>query len=280
MTSNLAHQTPLTVIRPSSGRIHLNLREIWDYRDLLYMLIVRDIKIRYKQTVVGIAWAVLQPGVTALVFSVLFGAMVGIKTDGAPYPLFAYCALAPWTYLTHALTKATNSVVEQQGMITKVYFPRLILPLASVTAALMDFVMSTALLLVLLLVYGIRPTLAILTVPFFVLLVVAMAYGIGLWLGAINVQYRDVANLTPFLLQVWLFVTPVFYSSQLIPEQWRTLYGLNPMAGVVEGFRWAFLGQAAPPGRFLAVSTLAVVGVVVGGLYFFRHREEQFADVV
>jgi lipopolysaccharide transport system permease protein len=271
---------PVTVIRPSRGWISLTLRDLWEYRELLYFLTWRDIKVRYKQTVLGAAWAVIQPFFTMVVFSVFFGRLARMPSEGVPYPVFAYSALVPWMYFANALTQASNSLVEHERVITKVYFPRLILPMASVLAGLLDFVIAFTVLVAMMLFCGIVPTGAIWTVPLFVLLAIATALGVGLWLSALNVQYRDVRYTIPFLIQFWLFASPIAYPSNLVPEPWRAIYGLNPMAGVVEGFRWALLGKAQAPGPLLAFSVLMMVGLLVGGLYYFRRMEDTFADVV
>ncbi|SRR6266511_5124895 len=271
---------PVTILRPSRGWVPLNLREMWEYRELLYFLAWRDIKVRYKQTVLGAAWAIIQPFFTMVVFSIFFGELAGIPSGGVPYPIFAYSALVPWMYFANALTQASNSLVGQEHMITKVYFPRLIIPMASVLAGLVDFAISFAVLVGMMLFYGIMPMAAIWTLPLFILLATATALGVGVWLSALNVQYRDVRYVVHFLVQFWLFATPIAYPSSLVPERWRAIYGLNPMAGVVEGFRWALLGQAQAPGPLLVVSVLTVIGVLTSGLYFFRRMEETFADVV
>ncbi|NLF12097.1 MAG: ABC transporter permease [Anaerolineaceae bacterium] len=259
--------------------MHLELRDLWHYRDLLYFLVWRDLKVRYKQTVLGAAWAVIQPFFTMVVFSVFFGRLGRIPSEGMPYPIFAYAALVPWTYFANALTQASNSLVDQQHVITKVYFPRLLVPLAPIVAGLADFGIAFVVLLGMMLFYGVAPTVAIWTLPLFVLLAIATALGVGLWLSSLNVQYRDFRYTVPFLVQFWLFATPIAYPASLVPERWRALYGLNPMAGVVEGFRWALLGQQAP-GPLLLVSVIMVAALLVGGLYYFRHMEETFADVV
>jgi lipopolysaccharide transport system permease protein len=270
----------VTIIRPSRGWSPLNLRELWEYRELLYFLTWRNVKVRYKQTVLGAAWAIIQPFFTMVVFSIFFGELAGIPSEGVPYPIFVYCALVPWTYFANALTQASNSLADHEHMITKVYFPRLFIPMAALLAGLVDFVIAFAVLLGMMLFYGIVPTAAVWTVPFFVLLTMATALGAGLWLSALNVRYRDVRHAVPFLVQFWLFATPIAYPSSLVPQAWRAIYGLNPMAGVVEGFRWALLGQARAPGWLLAVSTLTVAGLLVGGFYYFRRTEKTFADVV
>jgi len=273
-------QFTVTIIRPSRGWVPLNLRDLWQYRELLYFLTWRDIKVRYKQTVIGAAWAVIQPFFTMVVFSIFFGRLARIPSDGIPYPIFAYSALVPWTYFANALTQSSNSVVLHEHVIKKVYFPRLILPLASVLAGLLDFAISFAVLLGMILLYGIVPTSAVWTLPLFILLATVAALGVGLWLSALNVEYRDVRYAIPFLIQFWLFATPIAYPSTLVPERWRAIYGLNPMAGVVEGFRWALLGEAQAPGPLIAVSALMVLFLLVSGLYYFRRMERTFAYVV
>jgi lipopolysaccharide transport system permease protein len=274
-----AEEISTVLIRPSRGWVALKLRDLWLYRELLYFLTWRDIKVRYKQTILGAAWVVLQPFFTMVVFSIFFGRLASVPSDGIPYPIFTYCALLPWQLFAHALSESGNSLVANQQLITKVYFPRLIIPLAPVLAGLVDFGIAFVVLLGMMLYYGFVPTLATLTLPFFLLLAIATALAVGLWLSALNVQYRDVRYTIPFLTQFWLFATPIAYSSSLVPEQWRALYGLNAMAGVVEGFRWALLGKT-PPGPLLAVSVVVVVLLLIGGLYYFRRMEKTFADVV
>jgi len=271
---------PTIVIRPSTGWVPLRLKELWEYRELLYFLVWRDVKVRYKQTVLGAAWAVIQPFFTMVVFSIFFGRLAGIPSDGLPYPIFAYCALLPWQLFSHALTESGNSLVGNQNLITKVYFPRLVIPLAAVLAGLVDFGVAFLVLLGMMAYYGMAPTMAVATLPLFILLAIATALAVGLWLSALNVQYRDVRYTIPFLTQFWLFATPIAYPSSLVPEGWRVLYGLNPMAGVVEGFRWALLGTRNAPGPMLAVSIAVVVALLIGGLYYFRRMEKTFADVV
>lgn len=269
-----------TIIRPPRGWVSLELRELWEYRELMFFFIWRDIKVRYKQTALGATWAIIQPFFTMVVFSIFFGWLARIPSDGVPYPVFAYTALVPWTYFANALAQASNSLVEHERMITKVYFPRLLIPMAPVLAGLVDFVIAFGILIAIMLWYGLAPASAIWTVPLFVLMAATTALGVSLWLAALNVQYRDVRYVVPFLIQFWLFATPIAYPSSLIPEQWRPLYGLNPMAGVVEGFRWALLVQAEAPNALLLVSVLTVVVVLIGGMYYFRRMEETFADVV
>ena len=270
---------PVTIIGPAGGWVPLELRELWEYRELLYFFIWRDIKVRYKQTVLGAAWAVIQPFFTMIVFSIFFGRLARIPSDGVPYPIFVYTALVPWMYFAQALVQSSNSLIEHERMITKVYFPRLLIPMAAVLAGLVDFAIAFIVLAGLLLFYGIIPGLAIVTVPLFVLLAATTGLGVGVWLSALNVQYRDVRYTLPFLVQFWLFATPIAYPSSLVPEQWRALYGLNPMAGVVEGFRWALLGTR-PPSSLVGVSVLTVALLLVGGLYYFRRMEQTFVDVL
>lgn len=268
------------LIKPSSGWVPLNLKDLWEYRELLYFLVWRDIKVRYKQTLLGVAWAVIQPVFTMIVFSIFFGWLAKIPSDGVPYPIFAYCALLPWQLFAHSLAESSNSLVANQNLITKVYFPRLVIPLSSTLAGLVDFVIAAVVLLGMMAYYGIAPTSAAWTLPLFVLLAIATALGVGLWLSALNVQYRDVRYTLPFLTQLWLFATPIAYPSSLVPESWRMLYGLNPMAGVVEGFRWALLGTGTGPSPMLAVSVVATCGLVLSGLSYFRRMERTFADTV
>jgi lipopolysaccharide transport system permease protein len=259
--------------------VSLPLREMWDSRELLYFLVWRDLKVRYKQTVLGATWAVVQPLATMLIFTVVFGRLARLPSDGVPYPLFAYCALVPWSYFATALAQSSNSLVDQSRLITKVYFPRLLVPLASVIAGLVDLVITVVVLLGMLLYYRIVPGPAALALPLFILLAMLTALAVGLWLSALNVRYRDVRHTIPFLIQFWLFATPVAYSTSLVPTRWRTIYGLNPMAGVVDGFRWALLGRE-PPGAMLVVSVVTVAAIAVGGLFYFRRVEHSFADVV
>jgi lipopolysaccharide transport system permease protein len=275
-----AEAAPVLIVRPSSGFLRLDLKALWAYRELLYFLVWRDIKFRYKQTALGAAWAILQPTLTMLVFSVFFGRLAKVPSDGVPYPVFAYTALLPWQLFAFALTESSNSLVASQNLITKVYFPRLVIPLSAVLAGLVDFALAFVVLLALMLYYGIVPTAAIALLPLFLVLAVASALSVGLWLSALNVKYRDVRYTIPFLTQFWMFATPVAYPSSLVPERLRPLYGLNPMAGVVEGFRWALLGGTHTPGPLLAVSVAAVIALLIGGLRYFRKTEATFADVV
>jgi len=260
--------------------VSLRLRDLWEYRELLYFLVWRDIKVRYKQTALGAAWAVLQPLLTMLVFSIFFGRLAGMKSDGLPYPIFSFAALVPWTLFANGLGGSANSLVGNANLITKVYFPRLVIPVATVLAGLVDFALAFAVLLAMMLYYGIAPTANVLWLPGFVLLALVSSLGVGLWLSALNVEFRDVRHVVPFVTQFWLFATPIAYPSSLLPEPWRTVYGLNPMVGVVEGFRWALLGTQTRPGPVVAASSLAAVAILVGGVFYFKRVEKTFADVV
>jgi lipopolysaccharide transport system permease protein len=271
---------PITDIVPPRGWLEVNLGELWQFRELAYFFVWRDIKIRYKQTVIGAAWAVLQPLATMLVFSLFFGHLAKIPSGGLPYPIFYFSALLPWMYFAGAVQNATNSVVEQQRVITKVYFPRLLLPLSAVVSGLLDFAIGFVVFLGMMPFYHTTPGWAILLFPVFLLLAVATALSVGLWLSALNAIYRDVRYVVPFLIQFWMFVSPVAYPTALVPERWQWLYGLNPMAGVIEGFRWALTGKGRPPSLLLAVSAVAVIIVLLSGMVFFRKMESTIADVV
>jgi lipopolysaccharide transport system permease protein len=272
--------TPVTVLTPSHGWVALRLGKVWEYRELLYFLAWRDIKIRYKQTILGAAWAVIQPLMTMVVFSVFFGRLAQIPSDGVPYPIFSFAALVPWTFFAHGLTHASNSLVEGANLVKKVYFPRLILPLASVLSGVVDFVLAFLVLLGMMLAYGMVPTAHLLWLPGFVLLALATSLGVGLWFSAMNVQFRDVRYTVPFLTQLWLFATPIAYPSSLLAEPWRTVYGVNPMVGVVEGFRWVLLDTPTAPRPMLAVSALVTLALLMSGALYFRRMEKTFADVV
>lgn len=268
------------LIRPSRGWQQLKLKELWHHRELLYFLSWRDIKVRYKQTVLGAAWAILQPFFTMVVFSLFFGKLAKMPSDGVPYPLFAFAALVPWTFFASGLTHSSNSLVESATLLKKVYFPRLVIPISSVMSATVDFVFAFIVLLAMMLVYGVLPTANIMWLPLLLVLAFGTALGVGFWLSAINVQYRDVRYTIPFLTQFWLFATPIAYPSSLLSEPWRTVYGLNPMVGVVEGFRWALLNTDTAPGPMIVVSSLTALIVLVGGAFYFRRMEKSFADVV
>lgn len=271
---------PKVVIRASEGWAPLRLRELWEYRELLYFLTWRDISVRYKQTVLGAGWAIIQPFFTMLVFSVFFGLLAKVPSDGLPYPVFTYCALLPWQLFAYSLSESSNSLVTNQNLITRVYFPRLIIPLSTVLAGLVDFAIAFVVLFGIMIFYQIQLTAAVWILPLFILLAVITALGVGLWLSALNVQYRDVRYTLPFLIQFWLFATPIAYPSSLVPAKWRILYGLNPMAGVVEGFRWALLKPESPPGPMILVSAVVSGVVFVSGMYYFRTQERTFADIV
>jgi lipopolysaccharide transport system permease protein len=268
------------VIEPSHGWLDLNLKDLLRYRELLFFLAWRDIKVRYKQTFLGAAWAILQPLLTMGVFSIIFGKLANLPSEGIPYPIFTYTALLPWQLFAYAMTQSSDSLVSDKNLITKIYFPRLIIPLSSVLAGLLDFIIAFSVLLVMMLLYRIPITERILMLPLFVLLALASAIAIGLWLSALNVQYRDVRYTLPFLTQLWFFATPIAYSSGLIPPQWQLLYSLNPMTGVVEGFRWMLLGKENSVGLIVFVSAVAVFLFLIAGLIYFKRMEDRFADVV
>ncbi len=273
---------PRLVVRRQArqGWVAINFAELWQYRELLVFYAIRDIKVRYKQTLLGAAWAILQPVMTMLVFSIFFGKLAGVPSDGIPYPVFSFCALLPWQLFAFALTQSSNSLVQDAQVLTKVYFPRLIIPLASVIAGLVDFAIAFVVLIGMMLYFDIVPGRAMLTLPLFTVLALVAALSVGLWFSALNVKYIDVRYTIPFLAQFWLFVTPVAYSSSLVPSKWQTVFGINPMVGVVEGFRWALLGKAPPPGPMLIVSVAATVILLIGGLFYFRRMEKSFADIV
>jgi len=268
------------VVHSSSKWTSLHFDELWDYHELLYFLIWRNLKLRYKQTILGAAWAVIQPFFAMVVFSIFFGGLAHIPSEGVPYPVFSYAALVPWTFFANALTQGSNSLIEQEQTITKVYFPRLLLPMAAVLSNLLDFAIAFVILIGMMLWYGLVPTAAVWTLPIFILMATLTALGVSIWLSALNVRFRDIRYVTAFLIQVWLFATPVAYPSSLLPEKWRALYGLNPMAGVVEGFRWALLGNVNVSFALLSISFVVVIGVLAGGLYYFHSVEDTFADVV
>jgi len=278
--TSLASSEAHFLIEPPRGWAALELRELWLYRELLFFLAWRDIKLRYKQTALGAAWAILQPLLTMVIFSVIFGQLAKLPSDGIPYPIFTYTALLPWQLFAFALTNSSNSLINSQNLISKVYFPRLIIPLASTLAGVMDFAIAFLVLLGLMAYYHITPTTAILYLPLFLLLALLSALAVGIWLSALSVEYRDVRYIVPFLTQFWMYATPIAYSSSLIPENWRLLYGLNPMTGVVEGFRWALLGMHTSGGVMIGISAAVVVVMFISGLYYFRRMENNFADVI
>ena len=280
LVASEADATPVTVIRPSHGWMAVDWQELWAARELLGLLVARDLKVRYKQTILGAAWAILQPFCTMVVFSIFFGRLARVPSDGLPYPIFSYCALLPWQLFANTVTAASNSLVANQHLVTKVYFPRLLMPLATVVTGLVDFAVAFLVLAGLMAFYGIAPSPAAWTLPSFLLLGLGAALGIGLWLSALNVQYRDVRYVVPFLLQLWLFITPVAYPTSLVPEGWRAVYGLNPMASVIEGFRWALLGKGQAPGAMTAWSVVMVLVLLGGGVACFRRMERRFADII
>ncbi|MFL7871503.1 MAG: ABC transporter permease [Anaerolineales bacterium] len=281
MTELVKHEPTTIYIKPSTGLTALNLRDLWVYRELVFFMIWRDIKVRYKQTLLGALWAVIQPVMTMLVFTFIFGSVAKVPTDGIPYPIFSYTALLPWGLFVTALNQASRSLTSNHNMITKVYFPRLVLPMASVLAGLVDFAIAFVIMLGMMWYFKVTPTLSVLwTLPLFLLLALITALGVALWLSAINVKYRDVNYALPFLTQFWLFITPVAYSANVISEKWQLVYSLNPMAGVVNGFRWALLGAGNGPDLALWVSAGISVLVLVSGLFYFRNMERTFADTI
>lgn len=274
------HSLPVIRIEPTKGWVSLQLRELWAYRELLYFLIWRDIKIRYKQTILGASWAIIQPVFTMIVFSVFFGTLAKIDTNGLPPPIFYYTALVPWTFFANGLTQASNSLVGSANLIKKVYFPRLAVPVATVIAGIVDFALAFVVLLGMIVWYGIVPTVNILFLPLLLVLALVTALGAGLWLSALNVQFRDIRYVIPFLTQFWLFATPIAYPGTLVPAAWRTVYALNPMVGVIEGFRWALLETNTAPGPMVAVSAVAALLLLSSGALYFRRMEKNFADIV
>src|SRR5580704_2921909 len=275
-----AHALAIIRIEPPRGLLELRLRELWEYRELLYFFVWRDLKVRYKQTVIGVAGVILQQLMTMGVFTIFFGRLAKLPSEGLPYPVFYFAALVPWTYFAQALQNCTTIVVSNQQVITKVYFPRLVLPLAAVCSGLLDFVIGFAVMIILTLSFGIHPPATVVLLPVFLLLAVATALGVGLWTSALNALYRDVASIIPFIVQFWMLASPVAYPSSLVPERWRWLYGLNPMAGVIDGFRWALTGRGQAPSLLLVASAAAVGLVLLGGLFFFNRMESTVADRV
>jgi homopolymeric O-antigen transport system permease protein len=278
--SNSKIEPQVVLIKPSKAWVSLNLRSLWEYRELVYFLMWRDIKVRYKQTALGAAWAILQPFLTMLIFSVFFGRLVKVPSDGIPYPLFAFAALVPWTFFANGLNQSSNSLIASANLLKKVYFPRLAIPVATVLAGVVDFIVAFVVLLLMMAFYRVTPTINIWWTPFLLALAFITSLGVGLWMSALNVKYRDVRYVVPFLVQIWLFMTPVAYPSSLLSEPWRTVYGLNPMVGVVEGFRWALLGANTAPGPMVLASATAAVLILISGAFYFRHMEKIFADVV
>ncbi|HVN25427.1 MAG TPA: ABC transporter permease [Syntrophorhabdales bacterium] len=271
---------PIIRIRRSRGIAALQLKDLWNYRELVYFLVWRDIKVRYKQTVIGAAWAILQPLVTALIFTLVFGILVGVPSDGLPYAVFLYTALVPWSYFSEGISRGGASVVANTNLISKVYFPRLVIPVASIITPVIDFALSFLILLGLIAWFSITPTWAILTLPLFFLLTVMTALAVSLWFSALNVRYRDVGYTIPFVIQVWMFASPIIYPVTIIPFKWRLLYSLNPLVGVVTGFRWALLGKESPDFWTMGISVAGVLMLLAGGVLYFRQTERTFADVI
>jgi lipopolysaccharide transport system permease protein len=269
-----------TAILPPKGWAPLELGELWKFRELLFFLTWRDIKVRYKQTALGAAWAILQPVLSMIVFSVVFGGLAKLPSEGIPYPIFTFTALLPWQLFAFALTQSSNSLVGSQNLVSKVYFPRLVMPFSSVLAGVVDFAIAFVVLMGMMAFYGIHLTSSLLLLPVFLLLALASAMAVGLWLSAMNVKYRDIRYVVPFLAQFWMYATPIAYSSSLIPEKWRWLYSLNPMTGVVEGFRLAVLGKSSLDVFSLCISAGVVVLLLIGGLYYFKRMESSFADII
>ena len=270
----------ITRITPPGRAVEFDLEEVWTYRELLYFFVWRDLKVRYQQTVIGVAWVILQPVLSTFAFSVLFGRLARLPSDDLPYPVFYFAGLLPWAYFSQSATRATNTLVDHQRVITKVYFPRLLLPVSAVLAGLIDFAIGFVVLLAMLPFYGIRPTAAAWTLPFFLALEVTAALAVGLWLSALHAHYRDVRYAVQYMLTVWMFVSPVAYPSSLVPERWRWFYGLNPMAGTIDGLRWALAGHHPPDAALLGASTAAVLVLLFGGLVYFQHVDQTVADVV
>ncbi|MEJ2302672.1 MAG: ABC transporter permease [Anaerolineales bacterium] len=268
------------IVRPSRGWGSLNLGDLWQYRELIYFLTWRDIKVRYKQTALGAAWAILQPFLSMVVFTIFFGGLLKVSSDNVPYPIFSYTALLPWGVFSKALTDAGRSLVINRNMITKVYFPRLVVPLASVLSGVVDFLIAFVVLLGMMVYFQVTPSSAVWALPFLLILALITALGVGLWLSALNVIYRDVGYVLPFLTQFWFYITPVVYSSTEVPDKWRLIYALNPMTGVVEGFRWALLNTESAPGPMVAVSAVIAVVILISGMFYFRRMERTFADMV
>ena len=273
------NSVPTTIIRPSKGWKPVNLRDLWRYRELLYFLTLREIKVRYKQAALGFAWAIIQPFFMMIVFTLFFGNLAKVPSEGIPYPLFNYSALLPWTLFAEGITRSSNSLVQERNLVQKVYFPRLVMPIAGILSPLVDFAIAFTILAGMMFYYGYAPTVNILWLPGLIILAMTTALGVGLWLSAINVKYRDVRYVIPFLIQLWLFASPVVYSSTLLPEKFQSLYGLNPMAGVIEGFRWSLLGTD-PPGHLISVSIIITIVILVSGAFYFRRCEKSFADII
>lgn len=273
-------QEHVTEIGSGPRSLRQEMRELWAYRDLLLILVRRDVSVRYKQSVVGIGWAVLQPLLLMMIFTVVFGNFARLPSEGYPYAVFSLCALVPWALFVRALSGASNSIVGASAMVTKVYFPRLVLPISKTLSGMVDFAVAFGLLVIVLTIYRVSPSAGILMLPAFVFLALLSAFGVGLWLTALNVRYRDVGLLVPFLTQIWMYASPIAYSTQIVPEKYLWLYSLNPMVGVIEGFRWAMLGKAPPQFGPMLLSIAVVLVIVVCGLWYFRRTEKEFADII
>jgi len=270
---------PIMDIYPVSGWVAVNFAELWAYRELLYFFTWRDIKLRYKQTILGAAWAIIRPVLMMIVFSLIFGNLLNVPSEGIPYPLFNFAALLPWTLFSEGITRSSNSLTEDVGLIQKVYFPRMLKPLASILAPMLDFAIAFVIFIGMMFFFGFPLTINMLWLPVFLLLALLTTLGVGLWMSAVNVQYRDVRYVLPFVIHLWLFISPVVYSSNLLSGPYQILYGLNPMAGVIEGFRWALLGTTAPSPLMVASAAIIIV-LLISGAYYFRRVEKIFADVV
>lgn len=280
LEAGIALNMPSIVIKPRKGLFQLDLYEIWQYRELLYFLVWRDVLIRYKQTAIGVSWAILQPLITMVIFSVIFGKLVKISTGGTPYPVFAFAALLPWNYFSQALSRSGTSLVGSSSLISKIYFPRLLIPLSSAISPVIDLFISFLILLVLMPMYGIKPSWGLLFLPVFVVLSLVTALAVGLWLTTLNVKYRDVGHIIPFLIQIWMYASPVVYPLSMVPEKWRLLYSMNPMVGVIEGFRWAITGSGHPDFAALTICSAVISLLLAGGLIYFKKMELTFADVI
>jgi lipopolysaccharide transport system permease protein len=267
-------------IHPKKGLLSLDLPAVWQYRELLYFLVWRELKVRYKQAAIGIGWAIIIPFVSMLIFTAIFGLFAKIPSDGLPYPVFAYAALLPWTYFSEAVKRGSTGLVSDAHMIQKIYFPRIIIPLSMAVAPLVDFLLSFFVLILMMLWYGIVPTWGIFALPLFLLLSLGMALGLSFWLGPLNVRYRDIGHALPFIIQIWMYASPIVYPVSMIPERWRTIYYLNPMTGVIEGFRWALLGSSSPDFYAMGASAILVIVILFSGAIYFRKMERTFADVI
>ena len=274
------YTVPTIVLEPRKSLFHLDLKAIWEYRELLYFLVWRDLKVRYRQTLIGICWVVLQPLLSMILFTAIFSRFAKIPSDGLPYPIFAYSGLLPWTLFASSLTRGSDSIVTNAQLISKIYFPRLLLPLSGILSPLVDFAISLVILIIMMIWYGTLPTVGILALPIFLVLAILTALAVGLWLSALNVRYRDVAHAIPFLIQLWMFASPIVYPVSLVPERWRLFYSLNPMAGVIEGFRWALLGKESPDLGVIIISSIMVLALLLPGIVYFKYTERTFADVV